>query len=126
MRFLIDNALSPVLADKLRAAGHDSIHVRQYALQAATDEAIFERAADENRVLISADTDFGRILAFRNVDKPSVIIFRWPMLRKPEDQFMVLLKNLPNVLEDLESGALVIIEESRVRVRSLPIGGSDE
>ncbi|MGD0377804.1 MAG: DUF5615 family PIN-like protein [Streptosporangiaceae bacterium] len=44
MRFLIDNNLSPVLADKLKAAGHDASHVRDYGLQAATDQVVLARA----------------------------------------------------------------------------------
>ena len=44
MRFLIDNALSPVVAERLREAAHDAAYVRDYAMQAAPDEAIFERA----------------------------------------------------------------------------------
>ena len=59
MRFLIDNALSPLFAEILRDRGHDAVHVREYELQAAKDPIIFERAAQEGRIIVSADTDFG-------------------------------------------------------------------
>ena len=71
MRFLIDNNLSPVLADELKTAGHDAVHVRDYGLQAATDQIVLARARGDNRILISADTDFGTLLA-REGGRPPV------------------------------------------------------
>lgn len=59
MKFLIDNALSPVLSEALRAAGYDSMHVRDYQMQAAADVDILARAIVEERIVVSADTDFG-------------------------------------------------------------------
>jgi predicted nuclease of predicted toxin-antitoxin system len=92
-------------------------------MQASTDEEIFELAGNEDRVLVSADTDFGTILARRSSATPSVIIFRRTSGRRPEAQAEFLLERLPDIQEALDQGSVVVIEETRLRVRRLPIGG---
>jgi len=127
MKFLIDNALSPALADLLQQAGQDAIHVRSIGLQHADDELIFDRAAVEGRILVSADADFGTLLALRSSRQPSIIQFRGEGSRKPDALSRTLLANLPQLVDSLENGCIVTLEPARVRVRLLPIArGGDE
>lgn len=121
LRFLIDNALSPVFAEMLVRAGHDAVHVRDLGMQSATDEEIFEVAIGEGRTIVSADTDFGTILALRRTAEPSVVIFRRSSGRRPEEQARLLLRQLPRIADALERGSVVVIEEDRLRIRALPM-----
>ena len=121
MKFLIDNALSPQVAAGLRRAGHDAIHVRQRSLEKADDEVILDLTCAEDRILISADTDFGAILAARVARKPSVVLFRGPANHRPSRQVEILTANLHHLDRTLAAGCLIAIDANRIRVRALPI-----
>ncbi len=124
MKFLVDMMLSTRVAEGLRGAGHDAVHVREYGLQRAPDEEILTRAAREQRTLISADMDFGFLLASRQDPWPSVVLLRRLAFHRSEFVVSLLLANLGQLADALEQGSLVVLEEHRIRVRRLPLGTS--
>lgn len=123
MKFLVDNALPPSLADLLSVAGHDAVHVRAYGMQAARDEEILARALTEDRIVISADSDFSVILAAQEAERPSFILFREPDLRTAPDYIRILLPALPVLEPELVAGCVAVFRNGRLRVRRLPFSG---
>ena len=122
MKFSIDNALSPVVSKYLKDAGFDSVHVRDYKMQSAPDEEIFDVALKEERIIVSADTDFSYILSTKNYLKPSLILFRKGIDRNPVVQAKLLIANLNDeVTKSLDAGCVVIFEPDRIRIRFLPL-----
>jgi predicted nuclease of predicted toxin-antitoxin system len=73
------------------------------------------------RVVLTFDLDFGEILALGVLDKPSVILFRLA-----DERAESVNRHLATVLSErpaeLESGALILVEDTQYRVRKLPIG----
>ncbi len=110
-----------MVADGQKKAGHSASHVRDYGMQKDDDTLIFDCARRERRIIVAADTDFGTILARRETRQPSVILFRRASQRRPEQQVRLLLANLPELEQALAEGSVVALEESRLRIRPLPI-----
>ncbi len=123
MKFLIDNNLSPLLAESLKAAGHDAVHLRDLGMQAAPDPAVLQRAQVDERVLVSADTDFGGLLSRSRATGPSVLLIRRLAGRRAAEQSAIILANLDQIAEDLTAGAVVVIGDDWIRIRRLPMPG---
>jgi predicted nuclease of predicted toxin-antitoxin system len=122
VRLLLDNNLSPRLGALLAEKGWNVTHVRSLGLQAAADRIVLHRARADARILVSADTDFGGLLAASHEPGPSVVLVRRVAGRRVEDLAAILLANLPVVADDLALGSIVVIGDDSLRVRRLPIG----
>jgi predicted nuclease of predicted toxin-antitoxin system len=77
--------------------------------------------AGYDRILISADTDFGALLAASRAAAPSVVLVRRIIGRRVEDLAALLIANLPGVESDLHVGSIVVIGDEHIRIRRLPI-----
>ncbi|MCB0970638.1 MAG: DUF5615 family PIN-like protein [Acidimicrobiales bacterium] len=121
MRLLLDANLSPRIVEPLIAAGFDAVHVGDVGLLVATDEEIFEVAADQRQVVVTADSDFGALLAMRRASSPSVVHLRHVAELPAEAHISLLVGNLELVADDLRRGAIVSLSPTRLAVRQLPV-----
>ena len=121
MRFLVDNALSPITAVVLRDAGHEAIHLRDVGIQAEPDSVVVEIAEREDRVIVSADTDFGALLVARDRPRPAFVLFRRTTRLRPAEIAEQLLEIVARYESELKAGCIVTVRDDRVRVRRLPI-----
>lgn len=121
MRFLPDANLSPRLVGPLTNAGYEVRHVCDLGLATADDATIFDRAEADGDVVITADSDFSMLLAARRSARPSVILLRHVAEMTSEAHDDLLIANLPQVVDDLDQGAVVSLSPSRLAVRGLPI-----
>jgi predicted nuclease of predicted toxin-antitoxin system len=121
VRFLVDQNLSPLIAAGLRKAGYDAAHTNDLGLERAEDNDVLLRARSEERIVVSADTDFGALLAESGTATPSVILIRRTADRSADRLLRLVLANLPTVEEALADGAIVVFDAERMRVRRLPL-----
>ena len=122
MKLLIDANLSPRVAHRLAVAGHDAHQLFDVELGTATDEEILDAAADDDRVDVSSDTDFGALLARFDRTRPSFVLLRHGNELTPDAQADLLLTALVDAATELEAGAVVSVSPGHLRARRLPFG----
>ena len=80
-------------------------------MDAAKDEEILARAVEEDRIVVSADSDFSAILAAHEAERLSFILFRDPNLLVAHDYIDVLLSVLPALESELMSGCVAVFSK---------------
>src|SRR3954447_8835644 len=121
MRFLIDENLSWRLVDLLTKEGHDTVHVRDLDATNARDTDVLAIATRDARVIVSADTDFGALLAHSRATAPSVILVRALVDRRPPELAGIIAANITAIQEHLDAGAVAVFSRDGIRVRRLPL-----
>jgi predicted nuclease of predicted toxin-antitoxin system len=120
MRFLVDMPISPRTADWLAERGHDAVHAFSIGLGDASDRVLLDRAAREERIVITADTDFPHLLALSGEMAPGVILFRGGDYTQQETQ-QLLAQVLEAVPESTLGHSICVVDRTRIRCRALPL-----
>lgn len=123
MKFLVDMPLSPQLARWLADNGHDAVHALEIGLDRAPDSEIVGVAKREERVIVTADLDFPRLLALAGASGPGLILFRggaWC-----DEAIIARMNALLNSFDDVDFiRNIFVVDGERVRRRKLPIDRS--
>jgi len=124
MRLLADLHIAPRTVEFLRNLGHDVRRVTDLLPPTAPDARIVECAVQERRIILTQDLDFTSIIALSGHAMPSLISLRLES-STIETVNIVLQRVLPALEQELELGALVTVEDHRIRLRRLPLDTLD-
>ncbi len=120
MKVLVDMNLSPGWANLLTEMGFEAIHWSAVGSGSAPDTALMQWAAERGYVVLTADLDFGAILAATRSRRPSVVQVRSDILT-PRAIGDAVVSALRQARQELLDGALISIDATRARLRILPL-----
>lgn len=116
MKFLVDRCAGRRLAEWLRGQGHDVIETREWGPDPG-DRALLERAATEERILVTIDTDFGELVYVEEM--PHAGLVRLPDV-PAERRIALMAQLLDRHQQALETKAIITVRSGRVRISRPP------
>jgi predicted nuclease of predicted toxin-antitoxin system len=120
MKFLIDMNLSPQWITVLGKAGFEAVHWSAVGKPNVSDREIMTWARSNGYVVFTHDLDYGAILAATKTECPSVIQIRTQDI-SPQTIGDLVISVIKQFHEHLQKGALISIDEKKLRARILPL-----
>ena len=115
VRILADENISPKVVAFLRSQGIDVVDTKERGWQGKSDEELLETAYQENRWVLTHDSDFGSLAIHE--DKPYWgVVFLRPRDLKPDNVVRVCNRLLQQDV-DVSQPTMVVVEEARIRIR---------
>ncbi len=114
MNFLADEGIDRSIVDGLRQSGFDVFYVIDET-RSLDDDVILQIAADEKRILITKDKDFGELVFRLNKVHAGVVLLRLEGLETQERADLVcplLLKHKNQLLN-----SFTVIQKGIIRIR---------
>lgn len=121
VRLLVDMNLSPNWVEFLEKQGIEATHWSSVGDPAAPDAVLMEWARGNGYAVFTHDLDFGTALALTGATGPSVLQLRGRGVL-PSDTGAIVVSAVNKFTTELEAGALLVIDEARLRVKILSLG----
>lgn len=120
LRIVIDMNLSPQWLPTFKKHGIEAVHWSDIGRPNAPDEEISNWARKHRYIIFTHDLDFGTMLALTQEQAPSIIQVRSQNIL-PESMADIVVKVIHRYEKELLAGALLVVDETRSRVRILPL-----
>lgn len=121
VKLLLDENLSPQVAEALRGEGIDAVHVRDRGLLQATDREVLDRAFDEDRVLVTANVgDFLKLARARDLHAGIVLIENGGLLRDEQREVVVRAHEAMRGQRDMANRVLRIAMDLTMTFEEVP------
>ena len=120
MKFLLDMPVSAILLDVLENYEHEGVHAHQIGKSRATDRELLDIARQEDRIIITADLDFPRLLALNSATGPGLILFRGGNYSDVE-MYDLLERVLKEVTSEMLEISICVVDKKRIRITQLPL-----
>jgi len=120
VKVLIDMNLSPDWVPILQRCGWEAVHWSTVGDPRASDRAIMDWAVANGCVVLTHDLDFATVLALTHATGPSVLQVRTGDVL-PDHLEKIVISALRQHDADLANRSLVVVDESKCRVRILPL-----
>ena len=120
MKFLLDMPVSALLLDVLHAYGHEGVHAHQIGKDRAPDIELLNIARREDRIIITADLDFPKLLALSLSEGPGIILFRCGNYSDVE-MCELLERVLKRVPTEVMENSICVVDKKRIRITRLPL-----
>lgn len=121
IRFLLDMGIAHTTGQYLRSKGYDAVHLSDQGLERLPDDRIVAKAQEEERVIVTHDLDFGRIVALSGGAVPSIVTLRLSNMTPAQVNIALEAIFTEAIAALLDRGALVTITDKGIRIRELPI-----
>jgi len=117
VRFLANENFPLDAVETLQAQGHDIAWVRMDA-PGSSDEQVLARANREKRILLTFDKDFGELAFHAGLNAECGIM----LFRIPAPSSRHIAHTVVAIVQSRQdwAGHFTVVEESRIRMRSLP------
>lgn len=116
-RLIADENIQSPLVEALREDGHDVLYITEYS-DGITDEEVLSIAADQQRLLLTEDKDFGELVFRLKRGLPGVILFRMADVLW-HSRYKRLTKLFQQHAKQLDR-KYIVVEGDRFRFRSMP------